>query len=569
MRSDACGAEAERPDLSKEKLPAPHSIPPTRDSVAPPLPLVRWRIPPGRRILLLLAMVAAQVALLKLIIHPRTDGFFSVPGGLFQLMLYYSLGFCLLISTRVTALWCLLVDAAQEHRWQRRLMPQLASTFLLVYCASRLLPTSFSDAPDLAWPASAWWVGLLALAVGMSCCFALASIAPKSFWVRFMQTEWTTLLLAGVFPLSHFLVYTLIVRSEDWLAVPTVAVVKFLLDFVYVDVHADFPARVVGTPSFVAIIDHLCAGYEGIAMITVFLIWYLHSFRRDFRFPAALLLFPLAAVLIWLSNCLRIAVLVGIGTSMSSEVVMEGYHANGGWICFILVSLGMVALARRSSVFCCNAVHRTFVIDADSALVIPFLVMLAATLLTSAMSAGFPWLYPLRVLATAAAMALLWRRFRLAPLAPRLLPVLAGVLVFVLWIVLVPLSADADRAFSANLFAVPAVWSAVWIALRVAGAVVVIPIAEELAFRGYVPLFFRGGDHAFIPGGPIHWAPLIVSSLLFGALHSSWFAGALAGAVYYLVRQRSGRLWDSIVAHCTTNLLLSLYVLASGHWSYW
>jgi exosortase/archaeosortase family protein len=86
-------------------------------------------------------------------------------------------------------------------------------------------------------------------------------------------------------------------------------------------------------------------------MITVFLIWYLHSFSRDFRFPAALLLFPLAAVLIWLSNCLRIVLLVGIGTSISSEVAAEGYHANGGWICFILVSLGMVVLARRSPVF--------------------------------------------------------------------------------------------------------------------------------------------------------------------------------------------------------------------------
>jgi CAAX prenyl protease-like protein len=105
--------------------------------------------------------------------------------------------------------------------------------------------------------------------------------------------------------------------------------------------------------------------------------------------------------------------------------------------------------------------------------------------------------------------------------------------------------------------------------LRAAGSCLVIPVAEELAFRGYVPLFFRNGADAFKPGGPIHWAPFIVSSVLFGALHSAWLAGALAGAVYYLVRQRNGRLWDSIVAHMTTNFLLTVYVLASGHWSYW
>ena len=545
-------------------------MPPQPGGLASALPLARRRMPPGRRVLLLLAAAAGQITLLKLTILPRADGaFLAIPGGLFQLMLYFALGFCLLLSTRFGPIWRLLVEAARGYRWQRMLAPQLASFVLLIYCASRLLPTPVSAAPVLAWPASAWWAGLLALSVGLTCWFSLALLAPASFWVRFGRREWSTLLLACIFPLSHFVVYSLVVHSEDWLSGPTMSVVQFLLDFLYPDVHADFQTKVIGTTQFDVIIDHLCSGYEGIGMMTVFLIWYLSSFSRDFRFPAALLLFPLAVLLIWLSNCLRITLLIAIGSSFSSEVAMEGFHANAGWIFFIAVSLGMVALARRSSYFCRSAVRRTFVVDADSALAIPFLAMLAATLLSSALSTGFPWLYPVRALATAAAIALLWRQFRLDARAPRLFPVLAGALVFLLWTALVPPSADADRAFGASLFVVPAGWSAAWIALRVAGAAVVIPIAEELAFRGYVPLFFKGGADAFRRGGPIHWAPFIVSSLLFGALHNFWLAGTLAGAVYYLVRQRSGRLWDSVVAHGTTNLLLSLYVLGSGHWSYW
>jgi exosortase E/protease (VPEID-CTERM system) len=493
----------------------------------------------------------------------------SLPGGVFQPLLYFGLGFCLLLSTRFGPLWRLLVEAAQDYRWQRMLARQLASVLLLAYCASRLLPTSFSASPDLAWPASAWWAGLLAVSVGITCWCSLTLLAPSEFWGRFGRKEWPTLLLACIFPLSHFVVYSVVVRSDDWLSGPTMSVVRTLLDLLYTDVHMDFQTKVIGTSRFEVIIDHLCSGYEGIGMMTVFLIWYLNSFSREFRFPAALLLIPLAAVSIWLSNCLRIALLIMIGSSLSSEVAMEGFHANAGWIFFILVSLGMVTLARRCPVFCRSAGRQTFVIDADNALVIPLLVMLAATLLSSALSSGFPWLFPVRTLATAAAIALLWRQFRLGALVPRLFPVLAGGVVFVLWVALVPPSADADRTFGANLFAVPIVWSAAWIALRVAGSAVVIPIAEELAFRGYIPLFFRGGANAFKPGGPLQWAPFIVSSLLFGALHSAWLAGSLAGAAYYLVRQRSGRLQDSIVAHGTTNLLLSLYVLASGHWSYW
>jgi exosortase E/protease (VPEID-CTERM system) len=542
---------------------------PPPGGLASALPMGRWRLSPARRVLLLLAALTGQVTLLKLTIHPRADGFLSLPGGVFQPLLYYGLGLCMLLSTRFGLLWRRLLEEVRDHRWQHMLAPQLASVLLLVYCASRLLPTSFSASPDLAWPASAWWTGLTAVSIGLTCWFSLALLAPPVFWLRFVRKEWPTLMLACIFPLSHLVVYTLVLRSEDWLSGPTMSVVQVLLGFFYADLHMDFQAKVIGTSRFDVIIDHLCSGYEGIGMITVFLIWYLKTFSRDFRFPAALLLLPIGAVLIWLSNCVRIAMLIMIGSSMSSEVAMEGFHANAGWICFIAVSLCMVTLARRSPYFCRSAGANTFVIDDDSALVIPLLVMLAATLLSSALSTGFPWLFPLRALATAAAITLLWRRFRLGAFLPRLFPVLAGALVFLLWVGLVPPADDADRAFGATLFVVPTALWAAWIALRLAGSVVVIPIAEELAFRGYVPLFFKGGAEAFAPGAPLQWAPFIVSSLLFGALHSAWLAGTLAGAVYYLVRQRSGRLQDSIVAHGTTNLLLSLYVLASGHWSYW
>lgn len=520
--------------------------------------------------MLLLVALATQLALLKLTIHPRADGgFLAIPGGLFQAILYFGLGVSLLLATRFGALWRRLLDAAQDHRWQRMLAPQLASILLLSFAASQLLPTTFSAAPALLWPVSAWWAGLLALAVGLSCWFSLGLLAPARFWVRLWRDEWPTLLLACIFPLLHFAIFSLVVHADDWLSGPTVAVVRFLLDLVYPGVHADFQTRVVGTSQFEVIIDHLCSGYEGIGMITVFLVWYLNSFKRDFRFPAALLLFPIGALLIWLSNCLRIALLIATGSSLSADVAMGGFHANAGWIFFITVALGMAMLARRSRYFCRAAVGRASLIDADGAMVIPLLTLLAATLLTSALSTGFPWLFPLRALAGAAAIAILWRQFAFGALAPRLFPVLAGALVFVLWITLVRPSAETDSTFGASLFAVPAIWSLAWIALRIAGSSVVIPIAEELAFRGYVPLFFRNGADAFRPGGAIHWAPFLVSSLLFGLLHSAWLAGALAGAVYYLVRQRSGRLWDSVVAHMTSNLLLSIHVLMSGHWSYW
>ena len=532
-------------------------------------PTIR-RLTAERRIFLLLVYIASQAILLKLTIHPGASGeILSIPGGAFQPLLYFGLGFFLLLSSRFKPVLHALFAAADGYRWHRLLIVQAAAYSMLIYSASRLLPTAFTGASGPAMAPSAWWLLLLAASIVATSVLSLGLIAPEHYWRQFVQREKATLLLACIFPLSHFLVYSIVVRSEDWLSGPTIAVVRFLLDLVYDNIHADFQTKVIGTPRFDVIIDHLCSGYEGIGMITVFLIWYLHSFSRDFRFPAALLLFPVAALCIWLSNCLRIALLIVIGSSFSSDVAMEGFHVNAGWIFFIAVTLGMVALARRSRFFSRNVSRRGVIVDAGSALAIPFLVMLAATLLSSAFSTDFAWLFPVRAMATAGAIILLWKHYDLHAAAPGLFPLLAGTLVFVLWIALAPPSVEADRAFGAHLFSVPVLWSSAWIAARVAGSVVVIPIAEELAFRAYLPGFFAGGDNTGQGGGPLRWAPFIVSSLLFGALHSAWLAGAMAGAIYYLVRQRTGRLWDCIVAHMTTNLLLSGYVLLSGHWSYW
>ena len=96
-----------------------------------------------------------------------------------------------------------------------------------------------------------------------------------------------------------------------------------------------------------------------------------------------------------------------------------------------------------------------------------------------------------------------------------------------------------------------------------------VPIAEELAFRGYLlKLLTRRQPAEGLPL-PFDWIALAGSSLLFGALHGHWVAGTLAGMVYGLVRYRSGRIGDAVIAHATTNAALALYVLSTGRWSYW
>ncbi len=68
---------------------------------------------------------------------------------------------------------------------------------------------------------------------------------------------------------------------------------------------------------------------------------------------------------------------------------------------------------------------------------------------------------------------------------------------------------------------------------------------------------------------PFTWVSFLVTSLVFGLFHTAWIAGTLAGMAYAFARYRRGAISEAIVAHITTNLLLSCYVMLTQQWSYW
>jgi len=109
-----------------------------------------------------------------------------------------------------------------------------------------------------------------------------------------------------------------------------------------------------------------------------------------------------------------------------------------------------------------------------------------------------------------------------------------------------------------------------WLLLRIAGAIVTVPIAEELAFRGYVLRRLKSADFESVDLRSFSLIPLVLSSLMFGVLHGQrWIAGTIAGMLYAMVMRRRGSLGDAIVAHATTNALIAALVLSGGSWSLW
>jgi CAAX prenyl protease-like protein len=197
------------------------------------------------------------------------------------------------------------------------------------------------------------------------------------------------------------------------------------------------------------------------------------------------------------------------------------------------------------------------------------LTILLVGMIARAASGTFEWFYPLRFFA---AVAVVWhfrRRYQSVEWKWGWhAPVLGGV-VFAIWMALAR-GAGGPSAIASGLSEWPAAGRVGWLTIRSLAAMVTVPIAEELAFRGF--LLRRLISAQFEEVSPREWNvfAVLLSSLAFGLLHGEhWLAGTVAGLVYAAAYWRHGRLGDAIVAHGVTNGLIAAMVLLRGDWYLW
>jgi exosortase E/protease (VPEID-CTERM system) len=417
------------------------------------------------------------------------------------------------------------------------------------------------------WPVA--WAALLSLTL---ICWGLAAF-PARFWLRVVGRGWPTLLAGFAVGLAAVVA----ARGADELWRPlgkwTLWIVQRLLALLPAEPVIRPEEMLVGTDRFVIEIAPGCSGYQGIGLIWVFLGVYFWLFRHYLRFPQALLLLPVGTALVWLLNALRIFLLVVIGSWISPQLALGGFHSQAGWLVFNAVALGLVAAAHRMRFFAKVARSRESA-NASSpakAYLLPLLVLVATIMVTGAFSEGFDYLYPLRVVAVAATLWFLRREYAGCRWSWSWTPLLIGAVVFVLWLLLepAPTAANEESEFARALGRLPSGWAGAWLGFRVIGSTIMAPVAEELAFRGYLTRRLIALDVENVPPGSFTWGSFLISSALFGAIHDRWAAGFLAGMLYALALYRRGKLADAVVAHACTNTLLTAYVLATGNWYSW
>lgn len=417
-----------------------------------------------------------------------------------------------------------------------------------------------------AWPWSIAWVssGVLAAAAWA------AALAPIDSWGKLSRNVgWAIGLgtLVGIFASD---LGFLCARLWEPFGRSTLTALRVLLGLVYSDIVYQPAEAVIGTSRFAVEIMAPCSGYEGIGLIVVFFSLFLWMFRDRLRFPSAFFLLPVGAMLMWCGNLIRLWLLIILGNEYSTAVAMGGFHSQAGWLTLNAGTLGLIALATRCRWFARRESAesaRSAVENPSLAYLVPLLASVATAMATRAFSSGtFNSFYPLQVLATLAA---LWRYRRDYAKIPGLFAgsktaIGIGVAVFALWLGLIP--AESANPIGDALDSLPRMWAAAWVAFRLVGFVFVVPLAEELAFRGFLNRRLVAADFEAVPWTRSTCLSVALSSAAFGFLHPGALAGTLAGFLFAAAVLRKGRLGDAVLAHAVANGLLAVVAVAQGKW---
>jgi exosortase E/protease (VPEID-CTERM system) len=467
------------------------------------------------------------------------------------------------------------------------------------YAAGTLAVLRGSAAPR---PAFLFGLGCVHLAAVVF--LGLASVPPR-MWVQLVRRTGALGVWACAGGLAAWLART---PQENvwkytqtwpgrWLQGVTYAMVRAVLERWLPNVTGDASNFTIGSGQFIAQVNDVCSGVEGLGLVLIFTGMWLWFFRREIRFPQALVLVPVALVTMWALNVVRIAALVLMGVKWGSEAALYAFHSEAGWIAFTAVALGFslamlrvpwmrrvgagVEVVGAGSDTAGRATGRAGGAEpvgeapATPAYLVPFLAIIAASyisrLVVGSAGTGFEALYGLRFLAAAVALWLFRGELRKLDWRFGWMGPAVGAAVFAVWVA-PEMGGHGPGAsgLGAALAALPAWERLGWLAVRVTAAVVTVPIAEELAFRGYLARRLMDREFDQVAFSALRAVPIAVSSVAFGSMHGAqWAVGIVAGVAYALVVKRTGRFGDAVAAHATSNLLLAVWVLSRADWGMW
>ena len=183
------------------------------------------------------------------------------------------------------------------------------------------------------------------------------------------------------------------------------------------------------------------------------------------------------------------------------------------------------------------------------------------------------WIYPAQTILCGALLLWFRRCYQFHRLKNVVFTLLIAVAVFSIWIAPRYFLNFAPRTvgFDPTLFENNSATYWLTILFRFLRLVVVVPLAEEIFWRGFLLRFVIDEHFERVPFGEFNWCSFAIVTVAFTFSHSrpDWPAAFVTGALYNVVAYRTRSLASCVLAHAVTNLLLGCWIMQTQQWGFW
>ncbi len=158
-----------------------------------------------------------------------------------------------------------------------------------------------------------------------------------------------------------------------------------------------------------------------------------------------------------------------------------------------------------------------------------------------------------------------WNDFRPPPRAWTIgLGALTGLFVCTAWVALdghYPTATFLGSRSAFDPFALDPAARWAFIAVRLLGLVLVVPVIEELFWRSFLMRWLIDNEFVRVPIGKVTPVAAAVTSAFFALAHPEWLPALLTGALWAWLLWWTRSLAACLISHMTANLALGVYVI--------
>lgn len=157
--------------------------------------------------------------------------------------------------------------------------------------------------------------------------------------------------------------------------------------------------------------------------------------------------------------------------------------------------------------------------------------------------------------------------------------IVIGLLVFALWILPEQLWPGyrshwlfQNAITGETVSSIPAEWlsNPLMLSLRITRAALLVPLLEELFWRGFLPRWVVNNDWERVPMGTYNTLAFVGTAVLFASEHGPyWDVGLMCGLIYNWYMYKTKSLGDLVLAHAVTNAALSAFVVVTRQYAFW